>query len=701
MISVGKVSLAAAALSAFASSLVAAQNSTDPTVVGAWTHLSDNCGVVPVHMAHSQGGKLYMGERIHQMVAETFALGDGYPLAMIQSAFNGTLAQWFQGNPNMQTFLTDSAEFNVGSNQYTLIDHIPVDTNGNGAGKNQGYAFCGGHAQLANGSYVVVGGDEYWTTPFDGTTRTSVGKRDIRIMNPSVNGAPASLVKVAEIYDSRNLAADDPARGLLGRWYPSVLTLPNEDIITVGGQRGFYANNNITQNVPTYEIFHPATNGGEAPVHINVLADTYPTNLYPVSYILPHSGKLWVQAWNLSSIIDLTTNTETPHVPFDLTQTNGLIGRNFPFVGNNFIPQMSYRNDYKMTAWFCGGVNATSANGTPTARDGGGTNSYDSCSTCQASARCDFLALEDTNPVWETEDMPLARSQSTAVNLPDGTIAIVSGSAIGHQGGTFGLPSATNGVKQTVIFDPSQPKGSATRWTVGASAIVGRHYHNTALLLEDGTVITGGGDSQNGADIMTVRPDDMTLDIYSPPYKSIPNPPVFANISSNLFTYGQQIVVPFASPVAQTIANVSMIRYASVTHSTNLDQRHIELQIVSYQTDRLLVQLPANANIAAPGNWMLWAVDSRGAPAATALTINLRAGNPNTAPVWDTTANVAVPTFGPNGRGTPAAAAPVGTATNPGSSSSNTKQSDANGNRAVGSALVAAVVAIVAGVVMA
>ncbi|KAJ3170048.1 hypothetical protein HDU87_000460 [Geranomyces variabilis] len=661
-----RIGAAATLLSAAATSLA---QQTVATGNGSWAVLTTQTQVVPIHMLHFPGDKLTFIERVHDLnpipagnnsatgMPYTMS-GDGFTQEQYDSHNTGATSKWFHGNANVLQagFLTDSAEFDVASATGKLIDRkFPVTKD---LGKLEGYAFCSGHAQMADGNFVVVGGDQFWDHPYFGANRTLDGRRDIRVATPSNATSTAALTKVATIanlvvaYSNNGTAFNgpiDPTTGdtsYWGRWYPSVVTLPDERVLIMGGHSLYFDAGNPLANNPTWEIFDPvAKKSSDKTTNSALLASKFPLNLYPVTYVLPHSGDVWMHAYNDSVKINIASATETPHVAHDLTKENGLMGRNFPFVGSNFVPMMSYRDDYKMEAWFCGGVNSTGVDGKPVYRSDA-NRWYENCPNCPPTKRCNSLELEGTNPQWQGEDMPLARSQPTAINLPDGTILLVSGSGKGHQGGVFGLPVATNGVKAAVIFNPRIPIGAAGRWTVGSEALTERHYHNAATLLEDGTVVTGGGDSQNGADPLTVNPTDMTLDVYSPPYKSIANPPqLVLPLPAPSATYGQRIIVPFTSAVAQTISQVSIIRYGSGTHSTNLDQRHIELEIVKYATDKLLVKLPANANIAQPGNWMLWAVDSRGAVVSRAGTVNIRASNPGGDAAWNEADTVATPVF--------------------------------------------------------
>ncbi|TPX60253.1 hypothetical protein PhCBS80983_g01928 [Powellomyces hirtus] len=678
--------LAAAVLSAAAAPAVLAQSATAPAgaaptaatqPTGSWATNMKDTKAVPIHIMHFPGDKFTTIERVHDLNPPYENTGnslDGFSPAAYASHSTGLSSQWFKGNPNVIAagVLSDSSYVDLAANTAVIIDRkFPLDEQ---FAKNEGYAFCAGHAQMADGNYLVVGGDQFWNHQYFGRNRTSDGRRDIRIAKPANGATPASMDKVAQIANPSRIqrfpngtqtigpVASDGDVTYYGRWYPSVITLPNEDILTIGGQGLFFKPDDPLADNPTYEIFHPQTMISDTITNITLLAEKYPINMYPVAYVLPHSGNIWLHAFDDSVVLDLVAKTETKkYQKHDLAKENGLMGRNFPFVGSNFVPMMTYKDNYKMVAWFCGGVNATNEAGQPYPREG--TASYSNCPTCKGSTRCNSLDLSVEGSAWESDDMPLGRSQPTAVNLPDGTIAIVSGSGLGHQGGVYGQPIASAGVKEAVIFNPAIPKGGDGRWKIMAAAPTARHYHNSASLLEDGTVVTGGGDSQNGDDPINGKPWDMTMDVFSPPYKSIPNPPSFVlPLATATATYGQELVLQFKTPVADTIKQVSIMRYGSVTHSTNLDSRHIELEILKFAKDKVLVKLPADETIAQPGNWMVWAVDNRGAPVERSGLVNIRRSNPAVAAAWNAAEEIAAPA-GTTSSSTTGAKAPSGAAT--------------------------------------
>jgi hypothetical protein len=151
-------------------------------------------------------------------------------------------------------------------------------------------------------------------------------------------------------------------------------------------------------------------------------------------------------------------------------------------------------------------------------------------------------------------------------------------------------------VKIPELYDPA----SGT-WTAMAPQQGGRMYHSTALLLPDGRVLSAGQD--NG-------PLATYGEIFSPPYlfrgarPTITGAPVSAG-------YGQALTI--STPDAGTITKVTVIKAAATTHEVDTDQRSIPLTF-SAGSGTITAQSPANANIAPPGYYMLFIVNSDGVP---------------------------------------------------------------------------------------
>ena len=76
-------------------------------------------------------------------------------------------------------------------------------------------------------------------------------------------------------------------------------------------------------------------------------------------------------------------------------------------------------------------------------------------------------------------------------------------------------------------------------------------------------------------------------------------------------TYGASFDV--TTPNAAQIANVSLIRSPSVTHAFDMNQRFQFLNFTA-GSGKVTVTAPANANLAPPGDYMLFLVDTNGVP---------------------------------------------------------------------------------------
>jgi hypothetical protein len=63
---------------------------------------------------------------------------------------------------------------------------------------------------------------------------------------------------------------------------------------------------------------------------------------------------------------------------------------------------------------------------------------------------------------------------------------------------------------------------------------------------------------------------------------------------------------------------VSLIRLASVTHAFNADQRYLPLTFTP-NAGGLDVQMPANHNLAPPGYYMLFILNSNGVPSVASI----------------------------------------------------------------------------------
>ena len=135
-----------------------------------------------------------------------------------------------------------------------------------------------------------------------------------------------------------------------------------------------------------------------------------------------------------------------------------------------------------------------------------------------------------------------------------------------------------------------------------------RLYHSNALLLPDGTVALLGSNPTQGV-------YERHIEIYSPAYLfnvdgSPATRPTVTGVPGAV-TYGATFQVQ--TPDAAAISSVVLMRPGSPTHAFDQDQRLVR---ASYTAGGgvLNVTAPPNGNIAPPGYYMLFIVNSAGVP---------------------------------------------------------------------------------------
>ena len=89
-------------------------------------------------------------------------------------------------------------------------------------------------------------------------------------------------------------------------------------------------------------------------------------------------------------------------------------------------------------------------------------------------------------------------------------------------------------------------------------------------------------------------------------------------------THGSLIQIDVES--TENVGMISFIRTSTVTHSTNTDQRFIELVVMAADTKSLFVRIPENTAQAPVGLWFVFVVDKSGVP-SVAKTVALDLGD--------------------------------------------------------------------------
>ena len=199
------------------------------------------------------------------------------------------------------------------------------------------------------------------------------------------------------------------------------------------------------------------------------------------------------------------------------------------------------------------------------------------------------IDLSAAVPAWTAlPDLNLARAQQfTATLLPDGRVFIAGGVSGGADGGV------------SEIFDPQDP---GPGWVVGPAMKYVRTYHSSFILLRDGSIV-GGGDPQV-AGVPTPH------ERFFPDYFDMLRPVISAAPPAINYAGAFTINTPNAADVTEVI----LLRAGAVTHGYNMSQRGIECVISGLGAGTLNVDAPPHANIAPPGWYLLFILNSARVP---------------------------------------------------------------------------------------
>ncbi|WP_121748903.1 galactose oxidase-like domain-containing protein [Streptomyces sp. E2N166] len=412
--------------------------------------------------------------------------------------------------------------------------------------------FCAGHVQLKDGRVLVMSGNKGYPSA-DGTIGYQ-GYKDSYIFDPETE----TYVKTNDMND--------------GHWYPSATILGNGDVISFGGLRED-STGSVTADLwsdeqqkwlPTWQVNQTWSYWG----------------LYP-SMILMQDGRLFYSGSHVfgnnipgtgSAIYDYDANS--------ITQVPGLQDKDERDQSASVL--LPPAQDQKVLT--IGGGNIDS--------------------NPDANRLTDIIDLKQPNPAYVagpplpqgTVDLgngpvPQTGDQGkmyvSTVLLPDGTVLETGGA----------LHNRANPVFETSIFDPETETFDPV--AVDPEA---RGYHSSAFLLPDGRVMTTGDNPGNGS-------WNHDVSIYTPPYLLRGERPAITSVIDTEWNYGDTQRITVDRPIAKA----ELIRPAAVTHSSDPNQRFVDLPL-SVDGDNVDLNVTSNPNLAPPGWYMLFAVDANGVP---------------------------------------------------------------------------------------
>ncbi|MER7054951.1 galactose oxidase early set domain-containing protein [Streptomyces sp. NPDC000351] len=412
--------------------------------------------------------------------------------------------------------------------------------------------FCAGHVQLKDGRVLVMSGNAGYPSA-DGTIGYQ-GYKDSYVFDPETE----TYVKTNDMND--------------GHWYPSATILGNGDVISFGGLR-----EDSTGSV-TADLWSDEQQKWLPTGQVNQTWSYW--GLYP-SMILMQDGRLFYSGSHVfgnnipgtgSAIYDYDANT--------ITQVPGLQDKDVRDQSASVL--LPPAQDQKVLT--IGGGNIDS--------------------NPDANRLTDIIDLKQPDPAYvagpplpqgtvDFGDGPVPQTGDqgkmyvSTVLLPDGTVLETGGA----------LHNRANPVFETSIFDPATETFDPV--AVDPEA---RGYHSSAFLLPDGRVMTTGDNPGNGS-------WNHDVSVYTPPYLLKGERPTITSVIDTEWNYGDTQRITVDRPIAKA----ELIRPAAVTHSSDPNQRFVDLPL-SVDGDDVDLNVTSNPNLAPPGWYMLFAVDANGVP---------------------------------------------------------------------------------------
>jgi hypothetical protein len=461
--------------------------------------------------------------------------------------------------------------------------------------------FCADQRLLPSGDLLAVGGTIWRPDPVDLTP---------------VMGQDGPAGGTVELFGSNAVRLFDPSndRWRRGRqfmehhrWYPTLITMGSGNLLIASGVARLVYNYS-GQNVQEIETYDPA-NG-----KVKELGDGATTSLplFPRLHLLPDGqvfyggvGQMWGPFGQ--SVDEALWAFHKAFDPKEKTWTTYGMG---PYGARSgaFSILLPLKPPYKKAKILVGGGTLGSSPGSYVAND------LTEIITAEKGSSSGEEGPRLTTPRW----------YSSGVLLPDGDVVALSGADRDE----VVLPGSESPVTRAEIFDG---KG----WTELASARRVRTYHNTAILLADGSILVGGhapintgygptGDNSMEPVTGTHNLKDPSFEIFKPPYLFRGSRPRIEDVQKGI-AWGKSFRV--GTPDARSVKKVVLMRLPAVTHITDADQRSVELPFDADGEDALRVQTPSNRNVAPPGFYYLFLLKGDGKGLTPSKARIVRVGN--------------------------------------------------------------------------
>ncbi|MFE1959855.1 galactose oxidase-like domain-containing protein [Streptomyces sp. NPDC059479] len=225
--------------------------------------------------------------------------------------------------------------------------------------------------------------------------------------------------------------------------------------------------------------------------------------------------------------------------------------------------------------------------------------------SAKATPRTAIIDLNKESPAFqEGPRLPQGTRYLSSVLLPDDSVFTTGGSS-DYRG------RSASDILKAQFYDPA-----TNSFRRAADPTVGRNYHSEALLLPDGRVVTFGSDPLfDDADNTKLGTFEQRVEIYTPPYlqgdrASDKNRPALGEGPRRTDHDGR---ATFRTAKPDRIAKARLMRPSAVTHTTDVEQRSIEVGLTRTK-DTVTIEVPKDRTLVPPGWYMLFVTDTAGTP---------------------------------------------------------------------------------------
>jgi hypothetical protein len=336
------------------------------------------------------------------------------------------------------------------------------------------------------------------------------------------------------------------------RWYPTVVTMGNGDVVVAGGRL------DPTHYAPLPELYSPPTGWRTLPGAENAKAFGEPNWNYPRMW-LDKEGKLFVLS------VDGSAYRVDPEGQGSIKPLNVAITKGHPY-----LPSVMYLPGKILATRWLGKTFDIDINGE---------------------------APDVKTAAWSG----LGRFNASLTIMADGNVLFNGGGLLNNASLWYLAPS----------YESKIWHADTGKWANAAIAKRMRMYHSTSILQPDGTILTGGGGApgpQENLNAEIYYPPYLFKNDESGQFAERPvlqSAPDFAS-------WGKSFEIQMNT---QDVSKINLIRVGSVTHTNNFDQRFMPLVYKPLGGGRFAVEAPANSNLAPPGYYYLFVLNKAGVPA--------------------------------------------------------------------------------------